>query len=79
MYEKVLNITTIWEMQIKATRRYHHTHMRMAEIKRLVIINVGKHTVQLELSYPVCKNINYYSTSENGLEISVKAKDLPTL
>lgn len=68
-----------WEMQIKATKRYHHASVRMAKIKRLAITSLGKYMVQLELSYPVCENINCNSTSKIGLEISTKAKDLPAL
>ena len=46
------------EMQIKTTRRYHLTTVRMAAIKSLQIINSGESVEKRELSYTVGGNAN---------------------
>ena len=46
------------EMQIKTTRRYHLTTVRMAAIKSLQIINSGESVEKKEPSYTVGGNAN---------------------
>ena len=51
LYEKVLNITIIREMQIKITKSYHHTLGRMAVSKRQEITSVGEDVEKRALFY----------------------------
>ena len=48
----------IREMQIKTTRRYHLTLVRMAIIKNLQTINAGKGVEKRECSCSVGGNVN---------------------
>ena len=51
----------IREMQIKTTKRYHFTPVRMAAIQSLQAINAGEGGEKREPSYTVGGNANEYS------------------
>ena len=48
-------------MQIKTTMRYHLTPARMAKIKNIKVVSVGRDRVKRELSYTVGGNVNWFS------------------
>lgn len=43
----------IKELQIQTTMSYHNTSIRMAQIKRLTALNIGKNVEKYNLSYIV--------------------------
>ena len=51
----------IRDMQMKTTKWYHLTPIRMAIIKKLETINSGKGVVQREPSHTVGENVNSYN------------------
>lgn len=67
-------ILFMWNMQIKATNRYHYTPFRMAKIRKTGNNKCWEGYVQLELSYIAHGSVNCYSALENCLEIFIKAK-----
>ena len=56
----MLNITNS-EMQIKTTKRYHLTLVRMAALKNLQITNPGEDVEKREPSCTVGGTVNWYS------------------
>ena len=51
----------IKEIQIKTAVRYHFTPTRMAELKKIDIVSVGKDVEKLEPSYIVGGIVKWYS------------------
>ena len=59
----------IREIQIKTTKRYHFTPLRMAVIKSLHAINAGEGVEKREASYTVGGMQTSTATMENNVEI----------
>ena len=57
-HEKLLNIVIIREIQIKTTKRYHLTPVRMAMIKKSVNNNGGEDVEKREHSCTVGGDVN---------------------
>ena len=74
----MLNITNHRETQIKTTRSYHLTPVRMTIIKRLQITNVDKDVEKREPSYAVGGNVNWCSHCGKQYGGSSKNKKLGT-
>ena len=62
----------IREMQIKTTKRYHFTPLRMAVIKSLQAINAGEGVEKREASYTVGGMQTSTATVENSVESPYK-------
>ena len=60
-HEKLLNIVIIREIQIKTTKRYHLTPVRMAMITKSVNNNGGEDVEKSEHSCTVGGDVNWYS------------------
>ena len=52
-YEKMLSIANYWRMQIKTTKKYHLSVVRMAIIKKSKITNAGEGMEKRKPSYTV--------------------------
>lgn len=55
----MLSIISIKEMQIQTIMRYEQIPIKMAKIKRLIILSVDEDIEQLELSYTAGRNIKW--------------------
>lgn len=53
-------ILAIKETQNKPQMRYHRSLSRMAKLKRLILLSVGKHIKQLQLSYIAAVNAKWH-------------------
>lgn len=67
------------EKQIKVTRRYHHTPIRMVKRKKLTIPSAGQDVKQLELSGIAGGKKNGTASLENTLASFYKVKHLLTI
>lgn len=62
MYMKMSSVSLIiTEAQMKTTKKYHHTHIRMDIIKKQKIINVGEHLEKSEHLYSLSGNAKWCS------------------
>ena len=63
-------------MQIKITKRYHLTPVRMLSFKNIKVTSTGENMEKLDLLYTVGGNTKWYIvTMENSMEASRKIKN----
>lgn len=71
--EKMPNIISHWEMQIKTTSRYHFTHTRMTVMEKKIIVSVIEDVEKQTLMY-CWWDMKWYSHSGKWTGSSLKLR-----